>query len=661
MSEETSYQQRRRSDPCQCSPLSHEHSGRCQEEPGITYSSAESIEDIHRHGSTHSGGNSSCGTGPDPSTQSATSTLKDSRTWPPSGLTESSTLTLDKAMDLVVDDAVIFDANFKDAYHTTSNVAHYFALLHLGNGTPIFEATSTLAMLANEMTFSLNEDLVEPVPWRSLEEPSMTCCFGRFPGTITLNRYLGSSNHFGPFIKHDSVHAKLMQIGLFHILQRLLFLQAGSNLAFRSTVQEFYFLYDQLVNLEDPGLRYGDRTIEQDIDALSALLSVDFWSDFSKPGNQFWAKYFSAVDWDIPAELFFHQLLLSIELDRRIRFLALYEHDGTEPLMAKLPRKVAWSVALSFKIFQNLKFEDLNGKIRLVPKNKFAQLSKVLDFGYALKWPCMDEVEAQITEESKSEKMQYWWSVPSFTFLSGAVLPGPATSWMMMSCLLDCNATHGRSPLTAIGQMHHHTGFQYLRCTYWYWKSIVAKVLGAMQGTESVAGWIGPCMYTPDLESVQCVYVCQEKPVERMTTSDIHTMAKRSDPLGPPNNADSFLVSQFKLVLPSMSDLVDTIRVKELALKKVHDSEVSNDYQVGLRIAISGVLRHIHLRYDVSFIAAAACWQAGPHALHHSYAYETVRVDEFANMREWAGSYEDTVLVVEAYGTSDNAVLTRAW
>ncbi|KAL8807078.1 MAG: hypothetical protein Q9182_000911 [Xanthomendoza sp. 2 TL-2023] len=613
---------------------------------------------------------------------SATSILKNRVTWPPIGFTNDSVLTVDGAMKIVADGAIMFDQRSRPAYHSKEAVAHAFVLLSLGDGSSIFDGVNPSELLADDMTLSLGADLAETVPWRTLEQPSMTSCFGGFPGTITLNRYIASFNRLAPPVGECFTPANLGKLDLDQILERLWLLQRLSNVPFEQTERDVDFLYSHLVF--DPELDNGNSTLEQDFEVLAGLLGSEIWYDFSKPAKQFVAKYFAITPWDISAEVFFHQILIGAELGRRIRALAADLDDGTEELMSRLPRKVAWSVALSSKFLQNLTLErvvsvyaSLEESFILVPHNKSVQLSKVLDFGHAMKWPSIDFVQAKIRAESESEGIRGPWSVPSWTFLSGAVLPGPISSWMLMSCLFDCYPAH-RIVLAGLADMHPQSGFQYLGFTYWYWESIAGKVLGAMHGSKSIAGWIGPCMHTADLESLQCIRLHHKPPKDRIKDRNLDPMIARSSPLGPAKAR--YPLGEFALVLPDYSSIVGTVRVEKLAMNNPTpcDSKFSDEYQAAVRFTVNNTLYTMCLQYDVSFIAAAGCW-AGPHVLHRSYAYKTVRLDELITITAWAGmsaetdgqvapladwddrSVDTTVLVIQAYGKPDNAVLARAW
>lgn len=611
---------------------------------------------------------------------STDSAATDSITWPPQGLTRQSILTLDEAVFIIAEGAVRFEAIAKPANHAMDRLTHFNLQLGMSNGMRILEATPPTALIAGCMSFSLSGDTEEPEPRSTLEQPSMTRCFGNFPGTVTLTRYMGSLNQPPTTIERPP-KVMLRKIGLSQILDRLRALQSAREIPFGITEQDESFLYGQLVS--DPETGDPERTLDQEINELSSLLNCDVWIDFSDQQKQLIVRYYTDQTLETPAELFFQQILLSAELDRRLRLFEMYQPNGSGRMVSVLPRKVAWSVVASRILLRSLTIKKLGVPLRspvksylLVPKNKFPQLTRILDIGYALKWPSMDQVEARMQIEGEHETMQCQWSPTSETFLSGLNLPGPLASWTVLSCLLDCSPAH-RSALVGVEEMYPQSGFQFLANTYWYWESIVGKVMGAMHGSKSVAGWIGPCMYTTDLGRVQYVRIYQKRTLERMKKRDRRTIAARSDPLGLPNT--SYRVGDFELVLPDFEKTADNIRMEKLALKIHLDSSANEpgnlvEHDVAVRVLVDGISYPIRLRYDVSFIAAAACW-AGPHVLFREYAYMAVGVNKLMYNFKWAGwdgatdsptenpedEDNDTVLLIEAYGVADNAVLARTW
>ncbi|KAL9589914.1 MAG: hypothetical protein Q9203_001269 [Teloschistes exilis] len=502
----------------------------------------------------------------------------------------------------------------------------------------------------------------------------MTLCIGRFPGTVTLSRYLGALNCQTASV-NSTPNARLRKVDFYQITDRLRYLQNVRDAPFGMSEQEEYFLYSELIYDPEPDETSGP--LEQDIDALSSLLNSHVWIDFSDLRNQVVARqFFNEID----LEVFLHQMLLSAELNRRIRLQATIEGRCDDYFVPDLPRKVAWSVLLSRIFLQNVDFEECEfGSAGLIPMlriDKTRRVDKVWEIGNALRWPRMDELGSLVQRESGGRTMRFAWSAPSLTFLLGITLPGPSSSFMAMSCLVDSSPAH-REKLAGLREMRLQSGFQYLLNTYWQWESIVGKVLGAMEGSKCVAGWIGPCAFTPDLDPVQYVRIYQKPPAERMKKRDRKTIAQRSDPLGLRDT--KYRVSDFVMVLPDLDKCINDIEVDKLAFM-VHIDPATGEpgdlfeHDVAVQFTINGGLWPVRLRYNVSFIAAAACW-FGPHVLSREYAYKSVCVRKITTNFKWAGwngetdspigdLYEiddDRVLLVEAYGAANSAVFARAW
>lgn len=618
-----------------------------------------------------------------PSVDSATMPIEDPIVWPPRGFTTQAFLAFNEAVSLICCGAILFRSFSVPAQHAVDHHAHLHSFIELSNGSRIREATSPLAMLDDCMSFPLDESLEENTPWNTLEQPSMTLCFGRYPGTMTFSRYISRLNRPAPSTEYTS-KTLLRKLDNSQILDRLRLLQELTQFPF-APEEEQDFLYGEL--LLDPESDIRNGKIERDIDVLSDLLSSQIWIDFSDPREQIVAQHHVNGTCGASAELFFHQLLLSTELARRIDLCATSAGHSSGHLLSALPRKVAWGVSMSRRFFQNLAFEEVQTTLpndgrrySLIPQNKYAQMEMVLNVGYELEWPTMPQIEAKMMAESAGRAIQcLQWTMPSLTFLTGTVMPGPVASWMVLSCLLDCSYAY-RMDLDGLKELRPQSGFQYLSNTYWYWQSIVGKVLGAMQGSKCVAGWIGPCISTPDLKRVEYVRIHHEQAPERMRKIDTKTVAARSEPLG--TLKGSYPVDNFHVVLP-YSSTVDCIRVEKLALVPLNNVSARNhshivEHKVAVQFAVNGRSIPVRLKFDVSFIAAAAC-SAGPHVLFYDYAYKQVRIDHLLHIAEWAerfakkpigervstekvnGSDIDKVLVIEAYGAADNAVLARAW
>ena len=603
-----------------------------------------------------------------PSEGSATTPTEPIFTWPPRGMTVQSRLTRKEAMSLIAKGAVCFEVVVQDANHNMDHWTHlrFHPALKMTNGMKILEASAP-AVTVDCMSASLKGDVDECDPQDTLEQPSMARCFGTFPGTVTLARYMANLNQ-PPITINAPSNLMLRMTDLSSILDRLIVLQNAGEAPFEATELQGDFLHNRLIF--DPTANSNQVSLIHDINELTTFLNDPIWINFGDSTKQLVISYIKDQDILESVVLFFQQILLSVELDRRIhafesRSAPSYSNDF---MFSILPYKVAWSVLTSRILLKNMNLEKRDvvpkgssSSYSVDPLNKLSHIAKVLDIGYALDWPCMNQVEARMQIESEHPKVPGCWTPPSETFLYGLSLPGPSASWNALSCLLDCSPEY-RSTLAGLDEMCLQSGFQFLEHTYWYFESIIGKVMGAVQGSKSVAGWIGPCMYSQDLAPVQYVRVYQAPSEVRMKNRDRIAMPVRSHPLGVPR--DEYRVGDYHLPLPDFEKKVEDVSVEQLALR-IHLDPASelvepNVYDAAVRFTVRDRSSLVHLQYNVSFVAAAACW-TGPHVLCKQYAYKAVGTDSLLCNSEWAGGDDDTVLLVEAYGSADCAVLARAW
>lgn len=246
--------------------------------------------------------------------------------------------------------------------------------------------------------------------------------------------------------------------------------------------------------------------------------------------------------------------------------------------------------------------------------------------------------------------------------------------------------------------MYPNTGFQYRSTTYWAATCIVGKVLAPT--CRSIGGWVGPARPAPDLGRIQIARIRQRTPKTVLSPDDVLTMCERSDPLGPPT--DSYPVTEYDLLMPEIDphNLVDTIRIEKLALRraiptagspprnKEEDKGKPVLYDAAVQFAIDGESWPLRLSYDVSFISACPCAR-GPHPLFFDYVHRSIPITELLAIRHWGSSKSnlsksnlsgslaspspaaareeeeaddmEKVLVIEAFGITDNEVLARAW
>jgi hypothetical protein len=308
----------------------------------------------------------------------------------------------------------------------------------------------------------------------------------------------------------------------------------------------------------------------------------------------------------------------------------------------------------------------------------------------------MREVEnvLEYSEEDDPDEFLEDRSTNCMSWFTGLLLPGKSMPFILMNALIDCD---GEPPAEFhnLCQTASNIGFQYRGCTYWSWECIVGKVLGAAAGVTQIAGWIGPCSASADLDRSEVALINQAPPkCNRLTPSDIRNMSVNSDPIG--DRQGSYPVADYLQVIATSNDPVDSIRIERLNFtpaasnpKGVHRQALEDpeqkriiifDASITFAITVEKRARSwkVSLRHDTPFIAAYPC-QNGPHVLYAEYHYQKVRVDELVDIQNWGTSggkdsdLEDSedeaedegdveeVLVIDAFGVPDNEVFARAW
>lgn len=360
--------------------------------------------------------------------------------------------------------------------------------------------------------------------------------------------------------------------------------------------------------------------MEQQIADLITVLTHPTWINFSSPKNQVVAKFFDSPDQQKKQD-FFHQLLLSVELYLRIHS-SQHADKAKRKLILQLPPTIAWDLAVAQRWLENMTItksrtsqNQSTFSFDLVSKKR--QKEALHTFAATLKWPNMDELEYVLDEKDKKEKPLEDRSADAMSWFSGIILPGKTLPWLIMNSLIDCDRDTGES-LKYLTHMHSAAGFQYRANTYWSSQCIVGKVLGAARGVKQVAGWIGPCIYTPDLKRTECVRVRQyESQDPKLTPKDVETMDVRTHPLGP--REIRYPIDDYEVPMPDTDDVTDVIRIEKLCFIPVKDQSSTRQgsgapllFDAAISFACSGQSWPMRLRYDVDFVHAFPCHQ-GPH------------------------------------------------
>lgn len=616
------------------------------------------------------------------------------RQWPPRGYTIDSLLDQTVAEELVCTGASIFRGRVEDAPGAPDGYYRFYAIME-GDDSERNDRARYLHEAYKDITLAQTTLSDSPYPWLSLEQPCMAYAFGWMPGTTTLNYKVSLSGNLKTKLKYGVGTIQPRKIKLGHILERL----RNSEKGFQNDVPEelYHDLHGTLLENSSPD---GNTGLEKQITDLIIVLMKEDWVDFSQPKNHVVAKFFDAKD-STRKTKFFHQLLLSVELYMRIHH-DTHMDKAKRALITALPPKVAWDLALAERWQENMTIkrsrtsrDESVFSFQLGAKKRQKEALRL--FAKMLKWPNMQELDYVLEEKSRYEVPLEDRSADAMSWFAGVILPGPTLPWLLMNSLIDCDKETGPS-LKYLTHVAPASGFQYRANTYWSYKCIVGKVLGASRGVKQVTGWIGPCYFSPDLKRTECVKISQISPPKiRLKPEDVETMKERTEPLGP--EEEEYPLEDYDLPLPEMDDITDEIRVQKLSFYLVKEQPMLKHggeaapllWDAAIIFACGGDSWPMRLTYDVDFIAAYPCHQ-GPHVLYLDYKFKALRVDDgLVDIKEWgprpglshsdasptssrngsrttlvstqepASAQVDCVLVIEALGVSDNEVFARSW
>lgn len=581
--------------------------------------------------------------------------------WPPSGMSSEEELSLGQAMQLISRGAPAFRGHKRPIPHAPD---HYYTLYATvaGNHTDDTDAANLHDAMTQLMTLRKEGSGYANYPWETFEQPSYAFCFGKRAGTITLNHWVSLASVIPPSIPLRDSGVAPREISLDRIFERLQELERGledddEDLMYKN-------LYRRLLRDPDKYLS-PHRTLDKQITDLIMVLSRPDWIDFTLPKNQVATKFiYDNSDKNATTyHKFFHQLLLSVELDLRINS-GLHLAEAKEKLVAQIPPSIQWNLALARRWRENIRVDRIGehpDQIRLRFKLQKRQVRMLKRFIQMMKWPNLSETIDCLKQHEAQGTLTGHISSHAMAFFSGLILPGTTFPFLIMNSLVDIDPDRATDDLALLTHIHPHCGFQY-RGSYTYWTaaSIVGKVLAPT--CLSVAGWVGPARPTVHLDRAQIARIRQRKPPARsqtVTPEDVKTMAERSDPLGPP--AEVFPVKEYELVAPKMDEdedydydgyLTDLVRIEMLHLRpsNTNDSKhsitsgaTSTDngpkwFDASIHFAIDGNSWPLRLTFDVSFVHAWPC-SDGPHPLFFDYVYESVRADKLVHVRDWNGVF----------------------
>ncbi|KAI4654779.1 uncharacterized protein J4E88_002790 [Alternaria novae-zelandiae] len=624
--------------------------------------------------------------------------FRKSRRWPPKGYTSEDALEPDQAEELICAGASSFKGYCDAIANAPAGYDRFYAVMEAEHQSRTDRA-SFQQEAYRDISLNMTGASDSQFPWLAHEYPCMAYAFGKSAGTTTLNNWVSKWRTSQPPTQFAS-EVKPRKIRLLQILDRLQTLESGLN---EDDPEDLYrYLYGTLI--EDPERFDEERRhvrIDQQITDLITVLSNPKWVDFSHPKNQVVAKWFDSPDPQRKQD-FFHQLLLSVELYLRIH--SKHHTDKSKrKLILQLPAIITWDLAVAQRWLENMEItktrtSSTQSTFSFDLRSKSRQIEALRLFAATLKWPNMDEVEYVLDEQDLKEKALEDRSADAMSWFSGIILPGRTLPWLIMNSLIDCDRDTGDA-LKYLTHVHPASGFQYRANTYWSSQSIVGKVLGAARGVKQIAGWIGPCIYTPDLKRTECVKVRQhESPDPMLVSIDVESMDQRSNPLGAPD--DMYPVDDYEVPMPDTEDVTDLIRMEKLRFIPVKERPEGTRhaagppilFDAGISFACGGESWVMKLRYNVDFINAFPCHQ-GPHVLFYDFSYKAIKIDDgLVDIHDWgtqsgriprptssksspgkkaltlmnekqksAHEQVTNVLVIEALGVSDNEVFARAW
>lgn len=249
-------------------------------------------------------------------------------------------------MELITVGVPIFKGLKRPVPHASDEYYSFYATCE-GNGHKGDDRGDAYVNAFTVDSFRLQGPGEAKFPWETLEQPSMEFCVGSMPGTVTLNHWVGMQGNPHPSLELRDPGVLPREVDLSVTLERLIYLEGG----FEEDYPELMYknLYKNLLRDPDKYLN-PHKAMEKQIADLIVVLSRPEWTDFSRPENQVVAKFFANATYTDHGryKTFFHQLLLSMELDLRINS----KHHvawAKEKLLGQLPPRIAWDLALARK------------------------------------------------------------------------------------------------------------------------------------------------------------------------------------------------------------------------------------------------------------------------------------------------------------------------
>ena len=345
---------------------------------------------------------------------------------------------------------------------------HYFALYATSNVSPYSGKTTEddsvdlHSVMAELMTMRLQGRRAARLPWETLEQPSLTFSYGRLPGTVTLNQWLSLSSAMPHAIPlRDPGVPALRDVDLTRIFRRLKEIEIGGDeddaSMHRGLYKHFLKDSDRLFSLH--------KTMDRQITDLIQVLSKPEWIDFTNPKNQVVTRFI--FDRGYPShelyQRFFHQLLLSLELDLRINSRR-HSDWAKERLLSQIPPTIQWNIALARRWMKFIRIDGYgmtadqgklwgvlrmrrrgltSGLVKLRYRLRKRQVKILEKFARTMKWPNLDETLDKLRQRNADASVDDV-SSDAMAFFSGLVLPGVCVSLLVP--LIRGKPTNNNSP-----------------------------------------------------------------------------------------------------------------------------------------------------------------------------------------------------------------------
>lgn len=281
--------------------------------------------------------------------------------WPPYGISMNDELPHQHALELVARGAPSHKGHKRPIPHQPEEFYALYTTSSGNRGDGKSSDTTDVSNLHDSMTQLMTLRMIghgyADRPWETLEQPSFAFFFGHLPGTITLNEWASMSSILPPTIALRDAGVMPRTMSLESIFDRLQELRHGIEDDDESLL--YRVLYKRI--LRDPEKFLNPhKTLDKQITDLIMVLSRPDWIDFSNPRNQVATRFIfdRSPGNEEQFHKFFHQLLLSLELELRIQS-DQHSDWAKEKLTSQIPPSIQWNLALARRWQDFVRVDDV--------------------------------------------------------------------------------------------------------------------------------------------------------------------------------------------------------------------------------------------------------------------------------------------------------------